>query len=1173
MSLQLILGRAGSGKTHYLYERVIQEAMEHPERNYLVIVPEQFTMATQKELVIRHPNGGILNIDVLSFGRLAHRIFEEVGRSYDGVLDDEGKNLILRKIAGDYENQLKVIGSNLKKFGYISEVKSVISEFTQYNIGEARIEELRQAVPQDSMLAYKLEDISIIYKGFYQYLDENYITGEELLGKLSRVVAQSKILEDSVVVFDGFTGFTPVQEGLLGELMKVCSSVCVTVTMEQMDEFYVNMKGQDLFALSQETVENLTMIAKKHGVKVEKSVTFFQQPTYRFSEQKELAFLEEELFRYRRKKYEDAPVAISTHLLRNPSEEARWVASEIKRLIRTEGYRYQDIAVISSSMEEYGTHLKRACEQYEIPVFSDIKRSILLNSFVEYVRSAVAMIEKNYTYETVFRFLKSGFAPMSMHRVDALETYVLARGITGYKRWQEPWLKDSERMSEQQLNYVNASRVKFVECVQELQFILTQSSKTVEDICKGLYEFFVKNKVQRRIELLEEELQEEGRLALAKEYNQIYGTVLDLFDKLVLLLGDEKVSLREFNELLDAGLQEARIGVIPPSLDAVILGDMTRTRMGNVKVLFFVGNNDTHLPGSMNTSGLLSEHDREWFSEKGVRLKPTSKAQMYIQKFYLYLILTKPSQRLYLSMSKTSVQGKSIRPSYLMGELRKLFPNLKVVEEELSLEDTELTVSWGLNYLIEGLRNTELQGSTKWQELYKWYSQHSEWSSQLQDMVNANRYKKSDDALTEKIAKGLYGEVLRNSVTRLEKFASCPYAHFLSYGLGLKERELHEFEAVDLGNIFHEAMELYSEKMKASGQDWTTVDEKIQIQWAEEAVETSVKEYHYDLLFKSERDKYNITRIKRMMKRSVWAVSKQLACGQFNPEGFEVAFGEETNLASTHIMLNDGQKMILRGQIDRVDLHREGDNTYVKILDYKTGSKELSLSELYYGLQLQLFVYLNAAMELESKNSENKNRDNQRIVPAGVLYYKMNDPFVDQDTKHADVDTSILHELTPDGLVNAAANVLEILDNTNLDEQVAGKSYAVPISSDGKGGLKKASKAISEKEFEHIGTFTKQKVKEIGEEIVGGEIRIEPYKSEDRTGCDYCKYQEICGFDTRMPGYEYKKIEGYKKEESLELIEKAIEADHSKNDDIEIDDIKTARIEMTRVEIEKEGGV
>ncbi|MFI3171254.1 MAG: helicase-exonuclease AddAB subunit AddB [Eubacteriales bacterium] len=1144
MSLQLILGNSGAGKTHYLYERVIEESIANPNRNYLIIVPEQFTMQTQKELVMRHPRNGIMNIDVLSFGRLAHRIYEEVGKPYETMLDDEGKNLVIRKIAGNYQSELKVIGKNLNKFGYISEVKSIISEFTQYDISMQKMKRIREQLEENSMLAYKLDDIATIREGFQEYLEEhNCITGEELLDKLSRVVHKSKILQDSVITFDGFTGFTPVQNRLMKELLKVSNCVYLTVTIDEHELPYSYSTGQELFALSKETIKNVTQLSKECGVEIIEPIILGKTSPYRFRENKAMAFLESELFRYGTRKYEENQEQITMHLLRNPEEEARWVASEIRRLVRQQEIRYQDIAIISSSMESYGTYIKRACESYDIPIFTDQKRSILLNSFVEYVRSLLAMMEQNYTYESVFRFLKSGFGPITEERVDALETYILSRGIKGYKSWQAPWI--DETSPDETMNQLNESRVRFVENIQNLQGVLKERKKTVEDICVALYQFFVEGQIQYKIENLENTLQESGELALSKEYSQIYSVVLELFDKFVALLGEEVVGLREFNDLFDAGMQEARIGIIPPSIDSVVVGDLTRTRISNVKIVIFMGANDTYLPGNMNTSGLLSERDRAWFEKKEIRLKPSGKEQMYIQKLYLYLILTKPSQRLYISLSKTNAEGKSTRPAYLIGEIRKLFKKLKIQEEVMTLSSTELTKGAGIIYLIEGLRNTELQRDEKWKELYAWYARNDKWKSQLELIVKANQYCKSEDRLTSEIAKALYGEILKNSVTRLEQFAACPYAHFLRYGLRLKEREIHEFEAVDLGNIFHESIEYYSRKVREHHVEWKEISREQQEEWANEAVEYVAKNYEYGLLTKSERDQYNIERMKRLMRRSVWAVSKQIACGEFAPEGFEVAFGEESDLESTKIQLGDNQTMILRGKIDRVDTYEEDGTTYVKIVDYKTGTKELSLGDLYHGLQLQLFVYLNAAIEL-------KKREQDKVVPAGVLYYRMDDPLVEmgsserimgnnenREAGRARIEQGVLESLTPDGMVNEAANILSL-----LDEEFEGRSYAIPVTKDAKGEIKKSSNVISTEDFEAIEGFTKQKIQEIGQEIVDGNINIEPYRDEKHTGCGYCKYNQICGFDSKVEGYAYRKIEKSTMSKALELIKNLEEGAH-----------------------------
>lgn len=555
MSLQFIFGPSGSGKSYGLYQYVVEESIRHPQRNYIVLVPEQFTMQTQKDLVMAHPRHGIMNIDVLSFGRLAYRVFEEIGGGMLPVLDDVGKNLILRKIAGDYEAELSVLKGNMKKLGYITEVKSVISEFTQYDIGEEELLTVMASIGSQSRLYYKLKDISILYKGFTDYLSRKYITKEELLDSLSRVIGQSEMLRDSVVVLDGFTGFTPVQNRLLLELMRHCRKVAVTVTMDEREDPYVYSHPYQLFALSKHMVSTLMGLARENRVEVEEPICRYERPVYRFRGNEPLAFLERNLFRYQTGTFGKEQDAIRIHAARNPWEESLAAAGAIRRLVRKEGLRFRDIGVIVSSMETYGDYLKRAFDLYDIPVFMDHKRNILLNSFVEYIRSLLNMAQKNFSDESVFRFLRTGLSGFTTEEVDELENYCLGLGIRGYKRWQEKWLRRLKHMRGEDLERLNHCRVALVEKVDSLMFVLKQRKKTVRDITCAVYEFMVQENLQVRLKRQEEEFQEAGELALAKEYAQVYRIVVELFDKFVELLGDEEVSLEEYCQLWTRGLR------------------------------------------------------------------------------------------------------------------------------------------------------------------------------------------------------------------------------------------------------------------------------------------------------------------------------------------------------------------------------------------------------------------------------------------------------------------------------------------------------------------------------------------------------------------------------------------------------------------------------------------
>mgnify|MGYP000700733968 FL=1 len=612
MSLQFIFGNSGSGKSHYLYQQIVEESIRHPEKNYLVLVPEQFTMQTQKDLCMAHPRGGIMNIDVLSFGRLAHRVFEETGKERQPILDDEGKNLVLRKIAGNYEDELTVLKGNLKKQGYISEVKSVISEFTQYGIDFEQLDSFMEGLNPESYLYYKLKDIRKVYEGFEDYLRDKYITKEELLDVLSQTVPEAKMLKDSVIAMDGFTGFTPVQNRLIGELLKVCDKIMLTVEIDRREDPFVYKHPYQLFALSKQMVTSLTEVAQEVRVEIDEPVWLCKNPPYRFKENPEMAFLEEELFRYSRRKYSGEKMrSISLHEVHTPQEEAQYVAEEIRRLVREEGYRYREIAVIASDLNTYADSLEKACERYEIPVFMDHKKSILLNSFVEYLRSLLVMVEQNYTYESVFRYLRTGLCGFTRDEVDRLENYCLALDLKGFKKWDQVWVRKTLMTTKEELEELNQLRVRFVGKLTPLHTVLKKRRKTVKEITLAVYEYLVQEKIQEQLAELEQKFQEEGELALAKEYAQIYRIVLELFDKFAELLGEEEIPLKEYCELLDAGLEEAKVGVIPPSLDQVVIGDVERTRIKNIRALFFVGANDTLLPGNAGVRGLLSERDRK----------------------------------------------------------------------------------------------------------------------------------------------------------------------------------------------------------------------------------------------------------------------------------------------------------------------------------------------------------------------------------------------------------------------------------------------------------------------------------------------------------------------------------------------------------------------------------
>ena len=1023
-------------------------------------------------------------------------LLEETGNGSREILDDEGKNLILRKIAGDYEKDLKVLKGNMKKLGYISEVKSVLSEFDQYDIGEEELRQMKAAAGENSRLYYKLQDLEVLYIGFKKYLEDRFITKEELLDALCRVVKGSDILKESTIVLDGFTGFTPVQNRLLGELLEVCREVIVTVTMDDRENPYVYKHPYQLFALGKHTVTSLIQIAAERKVSVEDPLCLYERPLYRFCDNSAMEFLERNIFRYSKECYKEKQGAVRIHVARNPREEAMKAAGRVRNLVRTKGYRYRDIGVIVSNMEVYGDDLGQAFDLYEIPVFMDHKRSILLNSFVEYIRSLLNMVKDNFSYESVFRFLRTNLSGFTYGEVDELENYVIALGIRGYKKWQESWIRRPKYLEEENLEILNHNRVRLVEKVDTLVYVLRQRSKTVKDVTMALYEFMVREELQLKLQRQSEAFQEAGELALAKEYSQVYRILIELFDKFVELLGDEKVTMDEYLKLLDAGLEEARVGVIPPGIDQVVVGDMQRTRLKDMKALIFVGANDTFLPGALIRSGLLTERDRDKFATGKIHLSPGGKEKAYEQKFYLYMNLTKPSETLDIYYSKVSADGKSIRPSYLIQEMQRLFSGLEIEDEEKqAFSAQEWTPRLGMQKVIRGFQDGNAMDQ-EWQELYSWYKRQPQWQYRVEELMKSGFYTRPADGLTKEVAKQLYGEHFQDSITRIERFSACAFAHFLTYGLRLRERQIYEFQPIDLGNVCHSALEYYSRKLKEEHLSWTEIEEEKRQEYIDDSVEHAISDYGNSVLYSSARNEYMIERMKRLLTRTIWALTKQLEAGDFVPVAYEMRFEN--------------------GKIDRVDLCKDKDKVYVKVLDYKTGSKAFDVVALYHGLQLQLMVYMDAAVKMTQKHYPDS-----EVIPAGVFYYRLNDPLVEKKAvgEEEEIWQKVLKELKVDGVMNLKDETLEHLDHCQ-----AGESAVIPVKYNKNGSLSKNSKVASEQEFEVMMRHALGKVLKVHQKILSGEVAAFPYRRKQESGCDYCAYRHICGFDQKIPGYKYRDI-------------------------------------------------
>ena len=1143
MSLRFCFGPSGSGKSHRIYEEIMQRAAEEPGRNFLIIVPDQFTMQTQKDLVMRSDRDGILNIDVLSFGRLSHRILEEVGTKEMPVLDDTGKSLVLQKVAADLKEQLPAMGSLLHKQGYIHEVKSAISEFMQYGISTQDMDKLITSAQKRGALAMKLKDLKTLYRGFQDYIRDHFITTEETLDVLRRSLSKSKILKGSVVVFDGFTGFTPIQNRLIQELMRVCAETIVTVTIGVGEDPYKMDGEQKLFHLSKKTVADLEKLAAEAEVERGEDL-FVKGGPNRFAKAPALHYLEQNLFRYQYEPYAGEQQEIHMFEALSPREEVHQTALYIRHLIREQGMTYRDIAVVIGDLEGYASYVETEFGQLEIPCFLDRTRGIVLNPMIEYIKSALQLYIKDFSYDTVFHFLRSGMADISREEIDELENYVIRTGARGYRTYSRLFTRrteelqgnaeGSEQAEEKTMERLNRIRQQFMDAVEILHM---GSQEKAGDYVSHLYDFLEQNQVQQKLLNYQQQFEKEGDLSRAREYAQIYRLVMDLLDQVYELLGEEEISRQEFADILEAGFGEITVGTIPQNVDRIVVGDMERTRLKQVKVLFFLGVNDGSIPKNASKGGIISDMDREFLIESGTEMAPSPRQQMYIQRLYLYLNMTKPSEQLYLSYAKVNSEGKGIRPSYLIDTVRKLFPAMSVEypQNRSRLEQIEGRQE-GARYLAEELREY-VEGTLPEEERQDFYLMYRAYEADaagrgLLTRAAFRRYRES--GLSRIVARALYGQQLENSVSRLETYAACACRHFLQYGLSLQEREEFGFEASDMGTVYHAVLENFAGKLAESNLTWWDFTEDFAAKAVKESVEAYAAIYGETVLYSSARNEYAITRMSRILTRTVLTLQKHLKQGSFQPDDYELSFRFAEDLDSIHVDLSEDEKMHLQGRIDRIDVSEDAEHVYVKVIDYKSGNRKFDLAALYYGLQLQLVVYMNAAMEMESRKHPDK-----EIVPAALLYYHIDDPTIETPVELTDeqINEQILAKLRMNGVVNSDPGVVERLDRYMQD-----KSVVIPVEKKKDGSFSARSGVLSREEMQLISSYVDAKIRSIGREILDGKIAANPYEKGNEEACTYCAYKKVCGFDGSIPGYEKRQLEDLDKQALMQRMQKTVEA-------------------------------
>ena len=1148
--LKFIFGPSGSGKTTKIYRDMLEGAAANPDRNYLIVVPDQFTMQTQNDLSRMSERGGILNIDVLSFGRLSHRILTEVGWKETPVLDDTGKCLVLQRVAGEISAELPVLGGKLHRQGYIHEVKSVISEFMQYGLSPSDIDKMIGEMKGRGALNAKLTDLKILYEAFKKYIEGSFITREEKLDILREIMPSSSILPGSVVVFDGFTGFTPIQIRVIEDIIRLADETWVSLVLDKDVKIEDCFDMQSLFYLSGKTYKALVGDAKKGGPELMEP----EYCGYAFNSEK-IHFLGENIFRSGVKRFEgedDGSVVLFE--ASNIAEEVHQAGLLIcKQLRENPKLQYRNIAVVTGDLEGYAPYFEREFSRMGIPFFIDRTSSIRLNPMIEGIRGVLGLFINKFDAESVFRYLRSGISGIEPDDIDILEEFVRRCGIRGYRAWSRVFEdkaiagKEADPEKEEKLGRVNAVRAMFMDqvgLIYKASVNVAESWKNVPGkdskrkvsvFAEALYDFLEGIDAAGVLNKYADEFASTGDLVREKEYRQVYKKVMELFEQVISLMGEDEITLKEFAEILDAGFGEIRIGTIPQTVDKVLIGDIERTRVPAVRIMFFMGVNEGNIPKSTDKGGIISDLEREILRDNGYELAPTPREEMYSQRLYLYMNMTKPKDRLYLSWADLDASGKSLRPSYICEMIKRMLPGIKVdIPEKERLTEQIVNKVEGLRYLSDELRRYAERPGYDESLVYTLYSAFGDADvvdkrMRMEDAAFA-RYRA--EKLNSLVAKKLYCEeseelgenqdadILRSSISQLEAYTSCHYAFFLRYGLGLKETEEFEVGSRDTGNVFHEVLEMFSLKLKEDKLSWAEFDDEYAKKNVSEILTGITDVYGTGVFQNSARVRKGIERLEKALVSSILTIRYQIKKGKFLPSGFEVPFRRDISMKPS-----EGKKRVLRlrGKIDRVDCAREDGTVFVRIVDYKSSAKSLDLNRVYDGRQMQLPMYL-------SQELNKLRKDGETAHPAGMFYYHVEDPFISADLKatEEDIEKQRIRQSRLSGYVANDDRIIGLNDEDlaegNGDSDVIRIKYKQDGTPDG------YSKVLNADDINAVITYTENLARSLGDEILSGDICVNPIEGES---CKYCAYKGACPYDRKIPGYTARRAGELKDDEIL----------------------------------------
>lgn len=1097
--LKLWYGKDIEEKSRIIMKEIHRRVgVENPKKQ-IILVPEQYTLETEKQFLKHTGEKGLMQVEVLSFSRLAFRVFQETGGRNHIYIDDQGIHMLLRKILKEQQKNLTVYQHMARQQGFVEALVKQINECKQFQITPEMLRQQSQMQGESDYAPGKLKDIAIIYEKMDEMLQQKYLHKEDRFEVFRKQIVCSELIKGAEFWIEGFYSFTPNMLSVLERLGENAPEINLSV--------YGNMNDVHSSELSlYKQVKRLESYFGGRGIEVKKSIT--DKGDSVCDKPADLKHLETEFRNIPVKQYDDEVRSIELFSAANDETEITWTALFIQNLVQEKGYRYKEIAVLCPDLEQRQNHIRRTMRLHQIPVYMDEKMDLRNHPLMILLLRGLKNIDQNYPVNGMMAYLKTGYAGLRHWQVEELENLCLQYGITG-KKWRR---NITESIPEIEDDEVEKWRKVVMDPLEELSDDL-KKAENVEDITKSVFYWLEKLNIVQQIERQLKNADTRDAFEQKQVYAQLWNELINIMDQMVEMMGEAKLSLKEYIEILETGISSIEVGTIPSTLDQVFVGTIERSRLSDIKCLFFISANDGVIPAGMEDDSLLLPPEKEILALNGCELGITAEEREKQEMFYVYLAMTKPSEKLYISYSLATEEGMARRPSIIIDRLQSLFPTLEQ-EDDLFLTSDQtrkkisrpnsafLNLTGEIRKLLDGDKVDPI-----WYDVYRWFYQAKNWSSEINKMMDGVEYHNQCKPIKTSVSEALFGNPLYASVARLEKYRKCPFSHFVQYGLKPEDRKQFEIKPLELGNLLHHALDGFADHIKRENIGWHQLKPDESSFLMERIMEPLIEEFKHGIFNSSSRYAYAGNRIKQVGKTAVKTMVQHIQKGDFVPLYHEVKFGKDELWPALVYGKTDKPLVSIEGRIDRLDSYREEENYYYRVIDYKTGKKDLSIPEVYHGLQLQLPVYLQAVLTAQQKQVPGNH------YPAGMFYYQLDDPMVETNSeKIEEIRREWIKQMKLNGLTLKDKEIANAMDRTITDQ-----SEVLPLAFKKDGDFKSNSLVATSEEFELLLQYVGKVIVRMAEEILSGNISIYPSEFNGKRACEHCDFMAICQFDQSLP--------------------------------------------------------